>query len=126
MQLQHAELAPRIRAHVRAIVKRRDVTLTEIAARTGYTEAHLSNVLAGRRSMRPELAEALTRATGATLADLFGDAELRSIEKWMAAQCDRSRDVWAAVGIQDPAASPAGAVTKRPRTAEPLKAMRAG
>ena len=89
MQPRHAEVAVRLRAHLRNIVDQRCVSLAELSERTGYSATHISNVLSGRRGMRPEMADAMAHATGTTFAQLFTAQELSSIERWTREQCDR-------------------------------------
>lgn len=86
MQLRHADTAARLTAQLRRIVARGDISVSEIARRTGYTQSHLSNVIAGRRKMPPDMADSLMHATGTTLADLYAGDELRELRRWIERQ----------------------------------------
>jgi transcriptional regulator with XRE-family HTH domain len=82
------EIAERLRAHVGELVARRDISQIELADRTGYTQPHISNVLAGRRPLALSLAIALARATGTTISQLCDPDELRELRRWMDEQCE--------------------------------------
>jgi transcriptional regulator with XRE-family HTH domain len=81
------ELAERLRLRVGELVDRRDISQLELADRTGYTQPHISNVLAGRRPLALSLAIALARATGTTISQLCDPDELRALKRWMREQC---------------------------------------
>lgn len=67
-------LTREVAAILRARLARLDWTQTELAARSGVSQSHLSQILKGRRHIYIDQLESICEALGLDVAEVIGDA----------------------------------------------------
>ena len=78
-ELSVEDLQRRVLAYARQAVERRLISENRLAILVRVSQPHLHHVLAGKRTLRPALADEFVRALGIHLFDLYTLEELRAL-----------------------------------------------